>query len=56
MSGGAVIAPNAPVALTRFARARGIAWDLVLVIALVWAIPALLAVATAVAGLLAAVM
>jgi hypothetical protein len=48
MSGGAVLAPNAPRVLGRWRRALGIAGDLGLAVAVVWALPLALAV---VAGL-----
>ena len=39
MSGGTVLAPNAPRALSRWRRAVGIAGDLALAVAVVWALP-----------------
>ena len=51
MSGGTMIAPNAPVSRTWLARARGVASDLVIATALVWALPLLLALVTAVVRL-----
>jgi len=48
MSGGTVLAPNAPRVLGRWRRALGIAGDLALAVAVVWALPLALAV---VAGL-----
>lgn len=41
MSGDTIIAPNAPVALTRWAQARSIILDLLAVVALIWALPLL---------------
>jgi hypothetical protein len=48
MSGGAVLAPNAPRVLSRWRRAVGIAGDLALAVAVVWALPLALAVVAAV--------
>ena len=52
MSGLVVTAPNAPVSLTRFSRARGLAADLILAIALVWTIPVFFAAVVAAITLL----
>lgn len=47
MSGGTVIAPHAPRVLSRSRRALGITGDLVLAIAVVWALPLVLSVGAA---------
>lgn len=44
MSGGAVIAPHAPRVLSRSRRALGIAGDVALAVAVVWALPLALVV------------
>jgi hypothetical protein len=48
MSGGAVLAPNAPRVLGRWRRAVGIAGDLALAVAVVWALPLAVAVVAAI--------
>ena len=52
MSGSTVIAPNARVVRSRFALGRGVVSDLVIAIAVVWALPLLLAAVVAVVRLL----
>ena len=56
MSGGTVIAPNAPVSRTWLARAWEVASDLVIATALVWALPLLLAAVAAVLSLVLGAM
>ena len=56
MNGGTMIAPNAPVFRTWLARARGVASDLVIATALVWALPLLLGAVSAILTLLLAAM
>jgi len=51
MSGGTVIAPNAPVSRTWLSRAWEVASDLVIATALVWALPLVLAAVAAVVRL-----
>ena len=50
--GGTMIAPNAPVSRTWFAQAWEVASDLVLATALIWTLPLLLGVVTAIVRLL----
>jgi hypothetical protein len=47
MSGGTVLAPNAPRVLGRWRRAVGIAGDLALAVAVVWALPLAVAMVSA---------
>jgi hypothetical protein len=47
MSGGTVLAPNAPRVLSRWRRAVGIAGDLALAVAVVWALPLAVAMVSA---------
>ena len=51
MSGSTVIAPNASVSRTRFARGWDVASDLVLATALIWALPLMLGAIAAVVRL-----
>ena len=52
MSGSTIIAPNAPVFLTRFGRARRVASDLLIAVGVIWAVPLLLAAVAAAGALL----
>jgi len=54
MSGGTVLAPNAPRVLSRWRRAVGIAGDLAIAVAVVWALPLAAAIVGAVIQLVRA--
>ena len=54
MSGGTILAPNAPRVLSRWRRAVGIAGDLALAVAVVWALPLAAAIVGAVIQLVRA--
>ena len=47
MSGGTILLPNPPRVLSRWRRAVGIAGDLVLAVAVVWAFPLAVAIVAA---------